>query len=183
MPILVLLLVAGVLEISVLVTIGQHLGVLPTIGLLILGGVVGIWLLRREGRRTLQEFSEAARLRRPPTRELADGVLIAAGGVLIILPGVISDVLGLLCLFPPTRALVRKRVERSAERRSREAHDRMRVQAEYLHRQQRTDGPGDVIDGEVVSVDDDGEETDDPGQHPLPGTSTQAEDARDRWDR
>lgn len=170
-PLLVLLLVAGVLEISVLVALGQHIGVMATIGLLVLGGVVGTWLLRREGRRALQEFSEAARLRRPPTRELADGVLIVAGGALIILPGFISDVLGLLCLFPPTRALVRKRVERTAERRSQNLQEQMRVHAEGVYRQQRPSGSGDVIDGEVVS-EDTGEANDQAARRPLPGEST-----------
>lgn len=181
MPLLVLLLAAGVLEISVLVAIGQHIGVLGTIGLLVLGGVVGVWLLRREGRRALQEFTEAARSRRPPTRELADGVLIVAGGALILLPGFISDVLGLLCLFPPTRALVRKRVERAAERRSRNLHEQMRGYPAGVYWQQRTSGPGDVIDGEVVSEDDD-EANDQVIQRPLPGSS-QAEEPRDRRER
>lgn len=183
MPILLVLLVAGVLEISVLVAIGQFIGVLPTIGLLVLAGVVGTWLLRREGRRTLREFTEAARLRRPPTRELADGVLIAAGGVLIVLPGIISDVLGLLCLLPPTRALLRTRVERSAERRSAEAREQMRVHAERATGR-RASGHGDVIDGEVVSVTDD----DEPGSEvssprPLPDPSAQAGDPREHRDR
>ncbi|RCW40496.1 UPF0716 protein FxsA [Halopolyspora algeriensis] len=162
MPVFVVLLIAGVVEISVLVVVGQAIGVLPTIGLLAASAVLGAWLLRREGRRTLQEFSEAARLRRPPERELSDGVLIVLGGLLILLPGLVGDVVGLLFLLPPTRAVLRRRLQRTAERRSRAMHERLRAQARaasagtYRGRQAGT-GTDDVIDGEVVSVTEDDE--------------------------
>ena len=68
MPILLLLLAAGVVELSVLVLVGHAIGALPTIGLLVLGAALGSWLMRREGLRALREFNEAARLRRPPER-------------------------------------------------------------------------------------------------------------------
>ncbi len=116
MPILLILLVAAVVEVAVLVAVGDAIGVLPTIGLLLLASLVGAWLLRREGTRTLRAFTEAARTRRPPHRELIDGVLIAASGVLIVLPGFVSDVIALLMLLPPTRALLRRRILRSARR-------------------------------------------------------------------
>ncbi|RRO18052.1 FxsA family protein [Saccharopolyspora rhizosphaerae] len=154
MPILVLLLIAGVAELAVLVALGQAIGLLPTIGLLVLAAVLGSWLLRREGRRTLGEFREAARLRRPPEREISDGMLIAAGGLLIVLPGFLSDVAGLLLLLPPTRALVRKRMMRAAEERAKKVQDQV-----WLHQQRFGRGggrSGDFIDGEVV------DETDDP---------------------
>jgi UPF0716 protein FxsA len=178
---LLLLLVAAFVEITVLVLVGNTIGVLPTIGLLIAAGVVGTWLLRREGRRTLREFAEAARLRRPPTRELADGVLIAAGGVLIVLPGFVSDVCGILCLLPPTRAFLRRRLERAAERRSHHLQEQM-MRAGRAYR----DGPGpkpggDVIDGEVVSVteDDDDARTSGAPRRPL-DQSAQEEASSDR---
>lgn len=114
MPVLLILLVATVVELTVLVVIGHAIGVWATIGLLILASLVGAALLRREGIRTLVAFQEALRTRRPPHRELIDGMLIATAGVLIVLPGFVSDVLGLLLLLPPTRALVRRRMLRWA---------------------------------------------------------------------
>ncbi|GAA4868455.1 FxsA family protein [Saccharopolyspora cebuensis] len=135
MPILVMLLVAGVIEIGVLVGVGQAIGLLPTLGLLVLAAVLGTWLLRREGRRTLAEMRDAARARRPVDREMSDGVLIAAGGLLIILPGLVSDVAGLLFLFPPTRALVRKRMLRAAERRSKQMQDQLWLHAQRAQRE------------------------------------------------
>lgn len=118
MPVLLILVVAVVVELAVLIAVGKTIGVLATVALLVLGSLVGGALLRREGSRTIAAFNEAIRTRRPPHRELADGVLIAAAGVLIVLPGFVSDVLGLLLLFPPTRVLVRRRMLRSAAKRS-----------------------------------------------------------------
>lgn len=184
LPILLLLLAVGVVEISVLVLVGNAVGVLPTIGLLIAGAVLGSWMLRREGRRAFEAFNEAARLRRPPEREVADGVLIVAGGLLIVLPGFVSDVLGLLCLLPPTRAFLRRRLQRGAERRAEQMQERMRAGANAgwvggmpgarfpgAGRSGAARDDGDVIDGEVVSVSED----DIPRQHPSLDASTQAE--------
>jgi UPF0716 protein FxsA len=113
MPVLLVLLVATIIELTVLVAVGHAIGILATIGLLILASLAGAALLRREGARTLRAFVDAVSTRRLPHRELIDGMLIAAAGLLIVLPGFVSDVLGLLLLLPPTRALVRKRMLRS----------------------------------------------------------------------
>ncbi len=139
MPILLVLLVATIVELTVLVVVGQWIGVLATIALLIVASLVGAVLLRREGTRTLAAFLEALRTRRPPHRELVDGMLIAAAGVLIVLPGFVSDVLGLLLLMPPVRALVRRRMLRSIS-----LHPPV-----SLHTPVRF-APGDVVEGEVV---------------------------------
>jgi UPF0716 protein FxsA len=122
-PVLLLLLVGMFVEITVLVLVGQAIGLLLTILLLILASVAGMWLLRREGARTFRSFQEALRERRVPHRELVDGALLTAAGVLIILPGFVSDLLALALLFPPTRALVSRRLVGVAERRARPAPD------------------------------------------------------------
>lgn len=114
MPVLLVLLVAAIVELTVLVMVGTAIGVLATIGLLILASLVGAALLRHEGLRTLVAFREALSNRRPPHRELIDGMLIATAGVFILLPGFVSDILGLLLLMPPTRALIRRRMLRTS---------------------------------------------------------------------
>ncbi len=136
MPVLLVLLAATIVELAVLIAVGHAIGVLATIGLLILTSLVGAALLRHEGARTLRAFVEALRTRRPPHRELLDGMLITAAGILIILPGFVSDLLGLLLLLPPTRALVRRRILRSAARRTPSRPVRF--------------APGAVVEGEVV---------------------------------
>ena len=133
MPVLLVLLVATIVELTVLIAVGHAIGVLATIGLLILTSLVGAVLLRSEGARALGAVVEALRARRLPHRELLDGMLITAAGVLIILPGFVSDLLGLLLLLPPIRSLVRRRILRSASR---------RTPARYA--------PGDVVEGEIV---------------------------------
>lgn len=148
MLILLILLVAAIIELAVLIAVGNAIGVLATIGLLILASLVGAALLRREGSRTLVAFREAVRTRRPPHRELIDGMLIAAAGVFIVLPGFVSDVVGLLLLLPPTRALVRRRMLRSAVRHA----DTRRTGTRHAGTNHTTArfAPGAVVEGEVV---------------------------------
>ncbi|HET9142816.1 FxsA family protein [Actinophytocola sp.] len=121
MPVLLFLLIAAIAEITVLVLVGQAIGFLPTVLLLILASLAGMWLLRREGARTLVSYQQAVRSGRVPAKEMIDGVLLAAAGVLVIAPGFISDVLALALLFPPTRGLVSRRLTAAAERRARSA--------------------------------------------------------------
>ena len=110
-----------VVEITVLVLVGQAIGLLATVLLLIAASVIGMWLLRKEGARTFAGFQEALRTRRVPHREMADGVLIAAAGVLILVPGFVSDLIALFLLFPPTRSIVTRRITRRAEQQARSA--------------------------------------------------------------
>lgn len=118
MPVFVLLLLVMLAEIAVVVAIGQVIGVLTTILLLVAVSAVGVVMLRRQGMRTLTAFGDAVRERRDASPEMVDGMLIAVAAALVLFPGFVSDVLALLLLFPPTRGLVRRRVlDRAAQRR------------------------------------------------------------------
>ncbi len=94
-------------ELFVIVKVAEAIGVLLTLLLLIAAWPLGIWAVRSEGRVVLRHFNAAIAEGRPPGREVVDGVLVAIGGVLLMVPGFISDIAGLLFLFPPTRVLVR----------------------------------------------------------------------------
>jgi len=108
MPLLVLLfIVVPIVELWAIIQVGQLIGALPTIALLIADSLLGSWLLRHQGRAVWRRFSEAVAAGRPPAREVVDGALIIFGGALLITPGFLTDVLGLLLLLPPTRALFR----------------------------------------------------------------------------
>ena len=109
MPLILLALFIGVplLEVYVLVKVGQQIGAFPAVALLLLISVLGAALVRREGARAFRAFSEAARSGGVPGKEVADGALILFGGALLLTPGYVTDVVGLLLVLPPTRALLR----------------------------------------------------------------------------
>jgi UPF0716 protein FxsA len=103
-------LVAGLLvlaEVVVFVLVAQWIGVGWTILATLATSVLGWYLLARQGTRALADLRERARTRRSPGAELGNAGLVAAGGLLMVLPGFVGDVVGLLCLLPPTRFLVR----------------------------------------------------------------------------
>ena len=103
-----LFIVVPIVELYVLIQIGQAIGILPTIALLILDSVLGAALMRAQGRATWLRFNRALAEGRVPGREVVDGVLVIFGGALLLTPGFLSDILGLVLLIPPTRALVRR---------------------------------------------------------------------------
>jgi UPF0716 protein FxsA len=120
MVLLVLLfLVAPLAELAVIVQVAGAVGVLNTIGLLIAVSLVGAWLAKREGVITLRRIQLALGRGDIPSREVADGALILMAGALMIAPGFISDVVALLVLFPPTRAVIRPVLVRSLAKRGR----------------------------------------------------------------
>lgn len=96
-----------IVELYVLIQVGQAIGARQTIVLVLATSAAGAWLLRREGARALRHFQEAVQQQRDPSREVADGVLVLVGGLMLLVPGFVSDVLGLLLLLPLTRALLR----------------------------------------------------------------------------
>ena len=104
----VLFIVVPILELAVLIQIGQAIGILPTIALLIADSVLGAALMRSQGRAAWMRFNAALAEGRVPGREVMDGALVIFGGALLLTPGFLSDILGLILLLPPTRAIVRK---------------------------------------------------------------------------
>jgi UPF0716 protein FxsA len=103
-----LFIVVPIVELYVIIQIGSAIGVWPTIALLLADAVLGSLLLRHQGRGAWQRFNAALAERRFPGREVADGLLIAVGGTLLLTPGFVTDILGAIFLIPPTRAIVRR---------------------------------------------------------------------------
>jgi len=104
---LILLVALPIAELAVLVQVASATSVLDTIGLLILVSIVGVWLAKREGLWVVARMRETQARGEAPSRELADGALILLAAGLLVLPGFISDAVGILLLLPPVRALVR----------------------------------------------------------------------------
>jgi UPF0716 protein FxsA len=118
MFLLVLLFIAlPIAEIYVIIKVGEAIGILPTLALLIADAVLGWWLLRQQGRAAWRRFNAALAEGRFPGREVADGLMITVGGTLLLTPGFITDVFGFLLLLPPTRALIRSGMYRYLRRR------------------------------------------------------------------
>ncbi|MQA10005.1 MAG: FxsA family protein [Pseudonocardiaceae bacterium] len=141
----VVILLYLIVEIAAVVAVASAVGLMWTLALLLGGAVLGSWLARREGGRAMRAVVAAANAGRAPHSEVTDSMLVGLGGLLILLPGFVSDALGILVLLPPTRGVLRSRWERSLEKRA----DGMRTARMGRH--------GVVVDGEVV----DGEVVDD----------------------
>jgi UPF0716 protein FxsA len=97
-----------IVELYVIIKIGSLIGVWPTLALLLADAVLGSLLLRHQGRGAWRRFNRAIAERRFPGREVADGLLIAIGGTLLLTPGFVTDIVGAIFLIPPTRAIVRR---------------------------------------------------------------------------
>ena len=99
--------VLPIAELYVIIQVGGLIGAGPTIAILILDSLIGAWLWRHQGRAAWRRSNAALQEGRVPAREVLDGTLVIFGGALLITPGFISDVVGILLLLPPTRAVVR----------------------------------------------------------------------------
>jgi UPF0716 protein FxsA len=104
----VLFIVIPIVELYVIIQIGGLIGVLPTVALLLADALLGSLLLRHQGRGAWRRFNQALAERRFPGREVADGLMIAVGGTLLLTPGFVTDIFGFLLLLPPTRAIARR---------------------------------------------------------------------------
>jgi UPF0716 protein FxsA len=103
----VVFLVLPIAELYVLLQVGGAIGILNTIGLLIVVSVAGAWLCKREGLGILRRIRLSLDRYELPGRELADGALVLFAGALLLTPGFLTDCLGILLLLPPTRAVAR----------------------------------------------------------------------------
>jgi UPF0716 protein FxsA len=104
-------------ELYVILKVGDAIGAVWTILLLAADSVLGSLLLRAQGRSVWRRFNDALAEGKMPHREVIDGVLVIFGGAFLITPGFVTDFVGLLLLIPPTRTLIRRRVVRRLGRR------------------------------------------------------------------
>ena len=103
----ILFLVVPILEIWVLIRAAEVVGGLNAIALMILISAAAAFLVRREGLGLLMRFQDRVNAGELPTKELLDGLLVAMAGALMLTPGFVTDAVGLLCLLPPSRAIIR----------------------------------------------------------------------------
>lgn len=117
---LLLFVLVPLAEMVLLIEIGKRIGILATLGLIFLTGVIGASLARYQGLAVLRQVREETAAGRVPAGPLIDGVLILVAGAVLITPGVLTDLFGFLCLIPAARSVfkryLRQRFERAVER-------------------------------------------------------------------
>ncbi len=161
------------LDIASLIAVGGRIGIGPTIAAVLLSGVAGGILMRAQGFTLFQQARATLEAGRFPAREVFDGACVLAGGALLMLPGFVSDALGLLLLTPPVRGLLRRLIGDAALRSGR--FEVFTVGPDGTPR--RAPGAGPTIEGEYHPV----EETpplipppaapEDAGERPTGGSS------------
>ncbi|MFT3860983.1 FxsA family protein [Micropruina sp.] len=150
---LVFFLTVPIIEVWLLVTVGQHIGAVPTILILIGEAFLGAWLMRREGSKTWTALNNAVATGKLPGGEVLDAVLVMVGGVLVMLPGFFTDIFGLIFLLPFTRPVARNLLQLFIARRA----ARSGIDIDVMRAKVERDN---LIQGETVS---DGPQ---PAQHP-----------------
>lgn len=170
LPLLLILLIAvPMAEIWVLLQVGNWIGLLPTIGLLLVIAVFGTWLSRREGGRAWKGIHQALETGELPGGRIADAAMILLGAILLVFPGFLTDIVALLFLLPLTRPLMRRilgwSIARQAKKYAPEAGPGMippfgvpgypPAQPRPEDRPQPNHAQGDIIEGQVVDQDPD----------------------------
>ncbi len=154
--IFLLFLLVPLIEIGVFIEVGGLIGLLPTLGLILLTAALGTWQLRAQGLSTLARARQQMEQGQLPAQELYDGFCLIIAGALLLTPGFVTDAVGFALFVPAFRRLLRQVVAQ-----------RIRMRAEVRMRQQRGRGSTTIIDGEFREVPDDHDPL--PGQGGKPG--------------
>jgi UPF0716 protein FxsA len=116
-PLVILFILVPIAELAVIIQVGEQIGVVWTVAILVADSILGSLLMRSQGRAAWRRFNVTLQAGRPPAREVLDGILVIFGGALLLTPGFITDIFGIVFLLPPTRAVVRRLlVRRFADR-------------------------------------------------------------------
>jgi UPF0716 protein FxsA len=152
---LILFVVIPILEIAAFIQVGSLIGLLPTLGTILLTAVIGAFLVRQQGLRTLQEAQQASAQGELPVGPLFHGVFILIAGLLLLTPGFVTDTVGFLLLVPALRRVIGAKVWEGLK-------DKIEVHTGGQHdhggaSRRPQHGPGPIIDGEAVEVDEETE--------------------------
>lgn len=103
-------------ELALLVWLGSVMGFWPTMGLIVITGIAGAALARAAGVKVVHEIRAEIAAGRMPVNHMLDGMLVLVGGVVLLTPGILSDLFGLALLVPATRAMIRRLVRRKMQK-------------------------------------------------------------------
>ncbi len=138
------------LELTSLVWLVRHIGLLPTMGVTALGTVVGAGMAKHQGRRVFRDWQAALASGQPPAAGALDAMLVVASGILFALPGLLTDALGLILLWPPARRLSARYLRRWLQRHA----GSMPRPFEAGQDRARTAPGSEIVDTEGVEVSD-----------------------------
>ena len=150
MPLALLILIFIIVplaELYVIYLVGDAIGIVPTLAILVLDSLLGSWLLKSQGRAVWRRFNDTIQAGRIPHREVIDGVLVIFGGAFLITPGFLTDVVGLLLLVPPTRSTFRRLVVARLGGRV------VVAGVERAGRGRRVEADGDWVEGTATDID------------------------------
>ncbi len=150
----VLFLVIPIVEIYILLEVGDLIGAFPTIILVVLTAVIGAGLLRQQGLSTLARLQQNMGQGKLPAQEMIEGVLLAVGGALLMTPGFVTDTMGFLCLLPFSRKFIAQAImKRSADKFKAGVNAQMGGFTYQSHNDKRPDEPN-VVEGEFTEVEE-----------------------------
>jgi UPF0716 protein FxsA len=138
-----------IVEMYLLIAVAGYINALPTIGLVMLTAVIGVALLRQQGLETLTRGTQKMSRGQMPAQEMAEGLLLAVAGALLITPGFVTDTIGFLLLFPPTRMVIAQVMLRRAQ-----VSGSYSFQNQTDQRSHRDREPGQTLEGEYQRRDD-----------------------------
>ncbi|MBU2967468.1 FxsA family protein [Amphritea sp. 2_MG-2023] len=151
---LLLFIVIPVIEITVLINVGQAIGAWYTVGLVLLSAFIGVNMLRYQGLSTLARAQERMNAGQVPGNEMVEGLVLAVGGALLLTPGFVTDVIGFFCLIPFTRqwlarqAMSRFTIVAMSHRQENPDVDDALDHRQYPSHHSDTGKSGDIIDGD-----------------------------------
>jgi len=122
-----LFVVVPLVELALLIKMGQWVGSWPTIGLVVFTGVTGAWLTRMQGLRTMWRLRHDLANGRVPAQAIMDGMAVLAGGAFLLTPGILTDLIGFALLFPRTRHAIQERIMARLERHIQESAVRVKI--------------------------------------------------------
>lgn len=147
-----LFIIVPIIEITVLIQVGQAIGAWYTVGLVLLSAFIGVNMLRQQGLSTLARAQQRADQGEVPGQEMVEGIVLAVGGALLVTPGFVTDVVGFSCLVPGVRrsvvkALLSRFTVIAAGQTSRHFHA---GPGPHMHQGPFPPRDSDAIDGDVI---------------------------------
>ena len=154
-----LFIVVPVIEITLLINVGQAIGAWYTVGLVLLSAFIGVNMLRYQGMSTLARAQQRMNAGQIPGSEMVEGVVLAVGGALLLTPGFVTDVIGFFCLIPFTRQWLAKLLfsrfsvvamshRQEGDQPAMDGFTSRETNRDHPFQPRRPDQSGDVIDGE-----------------------------------